>query len=437
MLSVALAAFAQNTGNSGTLRLTLDKAIEIALAENPTIRVADKEILLKENSKTEAWQKLLPTADVTLSLSHSISVAEIKTGMGKFKMGLDGTTTAMGSLSVSLPIFAPAAYQNMKLTKEDILLAQEKARGSKLDLINQVTKAYYAVLLSNDSYEVLKGSYELAYKVYNQTENMYNVGSVSEFDKISADVQARNLKATLTSAETGKTLALLQLKVLMGVTADVDIKIDDSLKAYENKVTLAQAEYSASDINDNSALRTLDHNMTLLNRSRKIMNTGFMPTLALQYQYQYQSYSNENWNFFKYNYSPSSTLAIALSIPIFHADNFTKLKANQIQLSQLEDTRMNTQRQLTLAAESYKQNMASSVVQMESNQAAVKQANKAVSISSKRYEVGGGTIIELNQSETALTQAELTYSQSIYDFLKNKADLDYTLGRGYAKYLNK
>ena len=53
----------------------------------------------------------------------------------------------------------------------------------------------------------------------------------------------------------------------------------------------------------------------------------------------------------------------------------------------------------------------------------------SLSRSRKRNEVGRGTILELNQSETALTQAELTYMQSIYNYLVNKADLDYTLGR--------
>ena len=37
-------------------------------------------------------------------------------------------------------------------------------------------------------------------------------------------------------------------------------------------------------------------------------------------------------------------------------------------------------------------------------------------------------MLELNQSETALTQAELTYNQSIYDYLSNRADLEYTMG---------
>ena len=44
--------------NTPTMELTLDKAIELALSDNPTIKVAEKEIELKEVSKAEAWQNL-------------------------------------------------------------------------------------------------------------------------------------------------------------------------------------------------------------------------------------------------------------------------------------------------------------------------------------------------------------------------------------------
>lgn len=422
-------AQAQENVSVGTMNLTLAKAIEIALDENPIIRVADKDIELKKIADKEAWQALLPTLDATLSLTDNIIVPEMVTGMGKFKMGVDGTLTGVGALTLQLPVFAPAVYQNMKLTKQDILLAQEKARGSRLDLINQVTKAYYAALLSNDSYEVMKRSYEVAKENFDVVNEKYKVGRVSEYDKISAEVQARNTNAAMVSAGTGKKLALLQLKVLMGVTADVDIAIDDSLKAYEGELTLPDVEMVTDELGNNSSLRQLDYNMTLLERTRKLLRTNFMPTVALQLGGQYQSYANHDWNVFGYEYSPSATLSIAVNIPIFHASNWTKLKSNKLQISQLEDTRLNTRRQLSLAAESYKQNMASSMAQVESNAEAVKQAEKAVVIAGKRYKVGRGTILELNQSEIAQTQAELTYVQSIYDYLKNKADLDYTLGR--------
>lgn len=424
-----LFAMAQNA----TLDLSLDKAVEIALAENPTIRVADKEIEIKKVADKEAWQALLPSVTADLALSHSIKVAAIKTAMGEFKMGMDGSTTATGGLTMTLPLFAPAVYQNMKLTKEDIKLSQEKARASRLDLVNQVTKAYYSALLAKDSRDVINKSYKLAEDNFNVVNSKFVNGRVSEYDKISAEVQMRTMKSSVVSAETGLNLALLQLKVLMGIDTDINININDSLKAYEDMLVLSNAQANEAELANNSTLKQLDQNKSMLQRARKVLRTGFMPTIGLQLTGQYNSYSNNNWNIFNYKYSPSSTLAFAISIPVFKANNWTKLQSNRIQLAQLDDTRENTYRQLSMAAQSYRDNMVKTISKIESDREAVKQADKAVTISTKRYDVGRGTILELNQSETALVQAELAYHQSIYDFLQNKADLDYTLGREWQK----
>ncbi len=412
-----------------TVDLNLQKAIEIALAENPTIKIADKDIRLKEIADKEAWQSLLPTVSSQLALQHSIKVAAIKTPNGEFKMGKDGTTTATGGITLSLPIYAPAVYQNMKLTKDDILLAQEKARSSRLSLVNQVTKAYYAALLAKDSRDVIQRSYDVSKENFDVVYKKFQVGKVSEYDKISAEVQMRSMNSSVTSAQTGLELAILQLKVLMGINTDFDIVINDSLKAYENSVTLANTESNTNEIENNSSLRQIDMNMGLLKRTDKILRTNFLPTIGMQISGMYQSYSNDDWNVFGYKYSPSSTLSISVNIPIFTASNWTKLKSSKIKMEQLSDTRVNTVRQLNMAAQSYRKNMLTSISKLESDRQAVMQADKAVSISAKRYDVGKGTILELNQSETALTQAELTYHQSIFDFLTNKADLDYTLGR--------
>lgn len=412
-----------------TVDLNLQKAIEIALAENPTIKIADKDIRLKEIADKEAWQSLLPTVSSQLALQHSIKVAAIKTPNGEFKMGKDGTTTATGGITLSLPIYAPAVYQNMKLTKDDILLAQEKARSSRLSLVNQVTKAYYAALLAKDSRDVIQRSYDVSKENFDVVDKKFQVGKVSEYDKISAEVQMRSMNSSVTSAQTGLELAILQLKVLMGINTDFDIVINDSLKAYENSVTLANTESNTNEIENNSSLRQIDMNMGLLKRTDKILHANFLPTIGMQISGMYQSYSNDDWNVFGYKYSPSSTLSISVNIPIFTASNWTKLKSSKIKMEQLSDTRVNTVRQLNMAAQSYRKNMLTSISKLESDRQAVMQADKAVSISAKRYNVGKGTILELNQSETALTQAELTYHQSIFDFLTNKADLDYTLGR--------
>lgn len=63
-----------------TLTLTLDKALEIALSENPTIKVADEEISLKEVANKETWQNLLPQVSISGSLDHTIKAAQMNLG---------------------------------------------------------------------------------------------------------------------------------------------------------------------------------------------------------------------------------------------------------------------------------------------------------------------------------------------------------------------
>ena len=434
LTAMALCAFGfakaqteQTTQN--TLTLTLDKALEIALDENPTIKVAAEEIALKKVASKEAWQSLLPEASLNGSLDHTIKAAEMKLNDMSFKMGQDGTNTANAGLSINLPLFAPAVYRAMSMTKTDIELAVEKSRASELDLINQVTKAYYQLMLAQDSYEVLQGSYKLAEDNFNVVNAKYQQGAVSEFDKISAEVQMRSIKPNVISAVNAVTLAKLQLKVLMGITADVDIKTDDNLTNYESMLFANQLKEEDMSLENNTTMKQFELNMKLLEKNVKSLKTNFMPTLSMSFSYQYQSLYNPNINFFDYTWSNSSSLMFNLSIPLYRASNFTKVKSARIQMRQLDWNRIDTERKLNMQVVSYRNNMTASSEQVVSNKENVMQAEKAVQIAGKRYEVGKGTVLELNSSQVSLTQAQLTYNQSIYDYLVAKADLDQVLGK--------
>ena len=434
LTAMALCAFGfakaqteQTTQN--TLTLTLDKALEIALDENPTMKVAAEEIALKKVAGKEAWQSLLPEASIAGSLDHTIKAAEMKLNDMSFKMGQDGTNTANAGLSINLPLFAPAVYRAMSMTKTDIELAVEKSRASELDLINQVTKAYYQLMLAQDSYEVLQGSYKLAEDNFNVVNAKYQQGAVSEFDKISAEVQMRSIKPNVISAANAVTLAKLQLKVLMGITADVDIKTDDNLTNYESMLFANQLKEEDMSLENNTTMKQFELNMKLLEKNVKSLKTNFMPTLSMSFSYQYQSLYNPNINFFDYTWSNSSSLMFNLSIPLYRASNFTKVKSARIQMRQLDWNRIDTERKLNMQVVSYRNNMTASSEQVVSNKENVMQAEKAVQIAGKRYEVGKGTVLELNSSQVSLTQAQLTYNQSIYDYLVAKADLDQVLGK--------
>ncbi|WP_270439380.1 TolC family protein [Bacteroides bouchesdurhonensis] len=434
LTAIAVGAFglakAQTADSSqDTLVLTLNKAIEIALDENPTMKVAADEIALKKVAGKEAWQNLLPEASLTGTLDHTIKAAEMKLNNQSFKMGQDNTNTANAGLSINLPLFVPSVYRAMSMTKTDIELAVEKSRASKQDLVNQVSKAYYQLMLAQDSYNVLQGSYKVAEDNYNVVKAKFEQGSVSEFDKISAEVQMRSIKPNLISAENAITLAKLQLRVLMGITANVDIKINDNLTNYETAVFANQLSEEHLGLDDNTTMRQMDLNMKLLEKNVKSLRTNFMPTLSMSFSYQYQSLYNPNINFLKYNWSNSSSLMFNLSIPLYRASNFTKLKSNRIQMRQLDWNRIDTERKLNMQITSYRNNMTASSEQLASNKENVMQAEKAVQIAEKRYDIGKGTVLELNSSQVSLTQAQLTYNQAIYDYLVSRADLDQVLGK--------
>ena len=426
LLAMLMPARAQEA--TPTMHLTLDKAIELAMSENPTIKVAEKEIELKKVSKNEAWQNLLPTATINGSVNYAIKAAEMNLGGQTFKMGKDDASTWNGALQVSLPVFAPAIYKSMSLTKADVELAVEKSRGSKIDLVNQVTKAYYQLMLAQDSYTVLMENYKLAEENFNIVNAKFQQGSVSEYDKISAEVQKSNAWPSVISGKNAVEIAKLQLKVLMGITADVDLVIDDNLKNHESEMDKNAAK-QAIDLQNNSALKSIDLQAQLLKKQRGLLKTNFLPTLALSGSLQYQSLYNEDWKVMDYTWGNSSSVALSLSIPLFQASNFTKLKSNKIQQWQLAETRTNTERMLNMQAQSYLDNMTKSAEQLESNKTAVELAKKGLEISQKRYDVGKGTILELTNSQVSLTNVQLSYNNTIYDYLVAKSELNTVLGK--------
>ena len=295
-------------------------------------------------------------------------------------------------------------------------------------MVNQVTKAYYQLLLAQDSYKVLLQSYAQAEANYEVVKAKYEQGTVSEYDKIRADVQVRSLKPSVVSAGNGVNLARLQLQVLMGMDTEVEIAADGNLKDYEMVMFRRQMESNQLNLNNNSDLKQLDLNADLLKKTLAVQRTNFMPTLAASFNYSYTSLNND-FKMSHYKWFPYSTVGLSLSIPLFKASNFTKVKSARIQMRQLDWNRIDTERQLNMQIVSCRNNMSASTEQVVSNKENVMQAKKAVVIAEKRYDVGKGTVLELNSSQVSLTQAQLTYNQSIYDYLVAKADLDQVLGK--------
>ena len=430
MMMAALALCTLGATAQETLTLTLDQAIEIALSDNPTIQVAEQTVQLKKISNKETVMGLFPEASLAGSYTRTIKKQTMVMNGMKFQVGIPNQY--QGGLSVSLPIFAPTLYKSIKLTKTDVALASEQARASKQDLVNQVTKAFYQTLLAQDSYAVLEKSFKQSEENFRIVNAKYEQGRVSEFDKISAEVQMRNLQPSVISARNAVELSKLQLLVLMNIEPETEIVLQGSLNDYEEGVFAGVLTADTNSLKDNSTLAQLNMNVKMLQQTLSLNKQNFAPMVALQFNYMYTCMA-EDFKFKEYNWTPFSNVSLSLSVPLFKYSNFSNVKKTNLQISQLMQNRDYTARQLAMQQQSYLNSMAASAEQVVSNKEAIAQAQKGRDIAEKLYEVGRGTVLELNSAEVALTQAKLTYTQAIFDYLSAKADLDKLQGKEYVK----
>ena len=408
-----------------SLQLTLDQALEIALSESNTIKIADMTVEKTGYAKKGSYAALYPNINVSGSYQRTLLKQVMVMDMGgqtmEIKVGRDNNITT--SASASMPLVNAQLWESLKLSGMDVELAVEKARSSKIGMIKQVKQAFYAVLLAEKSYEVVSEVYNNAQKNYEKTEQRFNVGKASELERLRAQVTMMNAEPSVSSAENAVLLATWQLKAVMGIDLNTDIKVVGDLNDYTN--TLLAPYVSEDDISNNSSLMQLAIQDRMLESTIKMQKRQYIPTLAANINYNYSAMGDETLNWF-----PSSNAAVSLSIPVFDGlQKHYNIKQSKVSKSMLELQREDTERNLRVAIRNYNDQMALCIKNYQAANATVDVAQKSYDISEKMYEVGKTTMVELNDAQVALMQAQLTQAQAIYNFMVAKASLDELIGK--------
>ena len=411
-------------------KLTLAQALEIALSENPTIKIADQEIEIKRYAKQGTYAKLYPQIDATATYQRVIEKQTMSMSLGgqtqTIRVGSDNSFN--GGISAAMPVVNAQLWSSLKVSALDVELAVEKARSSRQDMVEQVTKAYYSVLLAKESLAVYKSVYDNAVQNNKNVKMRYDVGSVSEYDLISSNVSVQNAEPNVFEAENSVMLTLWQLKALLGLDLQMDIDVEGSLMDFKAAMDEVYA-LSQLDLTDNTTMKQFDLQESMLNRALEIKKLANVPTLSVNAAYLYTALGNDGKFGNKEAWNPYAYAGVQLNIPIFAGlSRRSATRQARLDLSNLQLQRENTERQLRVAMVQSLNSMQTSIKQFNSANATVEQAQRGYEISVKRYEVGKGTLVEIDNSQLALTQAELSRNSSIYNFLTSKIALDKILG---------
>ncbi|MCQ2180798.1 MAG: TolC family protein [Bacteroidales bacterium] len=468
MILAAVAAVAPQTeADTSVTVLTLEDAIRIALSENAAVRVADKEIERSEYAKKGTYAALFPQIDGSGSYQRTIKKQVMYmdggfdvAGMMKpivdplykqhpdlpnpFDLAAQSSgessnegisvgrwNTWSAGISASMPLVNAQLWKSLKISGEDVELAVEKARGSRLETVTQIKNTYYAILLAKESFKVYKEVYENARQNCEQTQKLYNSGKASELDYTRAKTTLANAIPNVYDAENAVIIALWQLKAVMGVNLDMNIDIAGSLMDYSENMGGQIRDFNDLSLVDNSTLKQLAIQAEELSDNVKLQQYAYIPSLALAFSYSLNAMTND-FKFSEYKWSPYSFVGLSLNIPIFSGGKrLNNVRQARVQATELEIQRENTERQLRVAIRQDLNTMETAVKNYTYSQYSVETAKKAYDIAAKSYAVGRSTLTDLNQAQLALVQSQLTVSQAVYSFLTAKADLEQMLGADF------
>ncbi len=424
-ISLIFCALGINLQAQEPLQVTLDQALEIALAESNTIKIADMTVEKSGYAKKGSYAALYPNVNISSSYQRTLLKQVMVMDMGgqamEIKVGRDNNISA--SASASMPLVNAPLWESLKLSALDVEMAVEQARSSKVSMISQVKQAFYGVLLAKESLAVMTQVYDNAQANYEKTMQRYQVGKASELEKLRAQVNVMNAEPNVSSAENAVLLATWQLKAVMGLNLDTDIEAVGGLSDYTEQ--LLTPYVSEDNIENNSSMIQLDIQNRMLESNIRMQKKQYLPTLAASINYNYSAMGDDELRWF-----PSSNAALSLNIPVF--DGFQKhynIKQSKIAKDMLDVQRQDTERQIRIAIRNYNDRIALCVKNYTAANATVEIAEKSYQISEKMYEVGKTTLVELNDAQLALEQALLNQAQAIYNFMVAKASLDELLGK--------
>ena len=474
-------AQADTAAQSAPAVLSLDQAIQIALTESPTVKIADLEVQRSEFAKKGSYAMLFPQIGASASYQRTIKKQVMYMGGGDDDdEGGGGGMSAMMSgildpimyyinelykgtgvpfvpyvpapattddsndggiavgrwntfnagITATMPLINAQLWQSLAISGESVDLAVEKARSSRLEMVNQVKQAYYAALLAKEANHVYKSVYDNAVQNLELTQKKYNASKASELDLARAKTTVANAVPNLFNSENSIYLSLWQLKAIMGIDLEAEIDVKDSLLVYSEGMSsvLNDSELSLSG---NSTLRQLEIQADQLANTVKMQQYAYLPTLSLAFSYSLNAMTND-FKFEEYHWTPYSYVGLSLSIPIFSGgQRLNDLRQTRVQANQLSIQRENTERQLRIAIRQSLSTMETAVKSHESALDALESAQKAYDIAAKSYEIGRSTLTDLDAAQLALTQAQLAASQAIYNYLVAKAGLESTIGADY------
>lgn len=408
--------------------LTLTECLKYALKNQPALNQSYIDEAIARTNNAIGFSPWLPQVSGSANYQHYF---QLPTNF----IRVNGVLTPIQSGVTNLSTPALAATQNLFNT--DLMLAAKAARlnteqskqntaSKKIDLVADVSKAFYDLLLSMAQIGVYKEDTARLKKNQADAYNRYVSGVADKVDYKQASISLNNSMSRLKSATEAIASKYATLKQYMGYPSDKKFTVQyDTVKMLQELYidTLATLQFDKR-----IEYRQLQTAKRLQHESTMYYKLGFLPSLSAFYNYNYEFKNNDFSQLYKQAF-PFSLFGVQLNMPLFTGfrrnENIHKAKLLEERTDWDEvNIRLGIYTEYRHALANYKSNLY--YLHAESDN--MQMAREVYNIVKLQYREGIKPYLDVIVAEADLQTSEINYLNALFQLLASKIDLEKAMG---------
>lgn len=406
-------------GVSKSVELNLADCIELALINNPKIKSAYAQSEIAKYQKWETLSGYSPRLDFSSSINHQkpdLSMLRNNMSISAFNK------YTLGQIGIRQLVWDFGYTQNMYTINK---IDYEKSKANIDLVVNEVVcaikDAYYNLLYAFDQKRVAQETLDSYTKTYYQALAFWEVGTKAKVDVLFAQTNMEEAKANLIAAENNVDIAYSKLNNAIGLPFCDPYMIDTSLKYEPVEVTMKEAVEIAN--NNRPDIKGVMLNIEGANQAVKLSWKTALPSLEFQANYAkggIEDWTDRTW----YNYG--GFLSFPTVNPILLRNQVKEAKAAYKQIQYDSKAKIND---IYYDIQTVYTRLKDAKTRIPVAKVAMEKAQENYELTSGRYEVGYGDVIELKDAQVALANAKLGYFQTIYEYNSARANLERAIGQ--------
>jgi outer membrane protein len=415
--------------SSGELKLSLKEAQEYAIQNNKMMITSRMEV---EASRVAIWETIsnaLP--QVTASGSFTDNLKLMTTLLPGEFFGQPGTKIPVtfgsqfnsgASVQASLLLFNAPLYIGIETTKLANKLSEKNLAKTELDTKESVSSAYYLILVSEKSLEILNGNITNLNETLKSTRSMYSAGMAESTDVDQMVSNVTMVENSRSSLQRSIELNYNILRFQLGVNPDTKIVLSETLESMTSSINVEALVSQQFDIKQNLNYILIEGQERMSSLALKSQKASVLPTLAGFYSYGVNGMgdkiSTQQW-------FQNSMTGLQLSIPIFGSgQKYSQIKKAQINLNKASTTKDMVTEQLLLQEKQLRYNLVNANLQYISQKDNVEVSKRVYTSTENKFKQGMASSLELTQANSLYLQAENNYVSSLMNLLQTKLALD-------------